>query len=50
MLRLGSNTDPNPRQQFINEMDEFLTALRQDPKHEILLMLDANENVNEGGS
>jgi hypothetical protein len=50
MLRIASNPDPNSRQQFIYDVDEFLTALRQDPKHEILLMLDANENINEGGS
>jgi hypothetical protein len=45
MLRLDYNPDPNPRQQFIDHLDEFLTALRQDPEHGILLMLDVNENV-----
>lgn len=49
-LRMQGNANPDPRQAFLDDLDTFLTTLRLDKKHEILLMLDANENVHDKNS
>ena len=41
--------NPNPRTQFVRDIIQFIQALQQDNK-EILLMLDANEEIGSSSS
>jgi hypothetical protein len=51
MLMEEGFNDPNPRQIFIEDMILLIRSISKNPENYIILMLDANENLNdsEGG-
>ena len=50
MLREKGIEDPDPRQEFVTDIIQLINSLESDPKHFVILMLDANESMNEPGS
>ena len=38
-------SNPNPRQQILDDLEEEINRIRQDPQHHLILMIDANESL-----
>ena len=47
MLREKSYENPNPRKHFITDLLEVVNKIEQDPKHYIIILIDANESIGD---
>ena len=46
ILNIRGNQNPNPREEIINNLIEFINNLKQSG-HQIILSIDANEEIKE---